>query len=49
MSDNISVTDTFQRVVESLLQIKEAYPKMLIARTWHDDYQYEGIKVINLV
>ena len=47
--DNILDPETFQRVVESLLQIKDAYPKMLFARKRHDDYQYEGIKVINLI
>ena len=48
VSDNISDEQTFTREVASLLQIKDAYPKMVIARTRHDEYQYEGIRVIDI-
>ena len=48
VSDNISDDKTFEREVSSLLQIKDAYPKMLIARTRNDEYQYEGIKIVDL-
>lgn len=48
VSDDISRDETFTREVESLLKIKDAYPKLLIARTWHKQYQYEGIQVIDI-
>ncbi len=47
VSDNIMDENTFKREVTPLLQIKDAYPKMLIARTRHGEYQYEGIKIID--
>ena len=47
-SDNISNEDTLKREVTPLLQIKDAYPKMIIARTYHDTYQYEGVKIIDI-
>lgn len=48
VSDDISDAKTFQREVSPLLQIRDAYPKMLIARTKHPAYQYEGVQVIDL-
>ena len=48
VSDNIFDEKTFEREVTPLLQIKDAYPKMLIARTLHDEYQYEGIRVVDI-
>ncbi len=46
--DNISDEQTFKREYEPLLQIKDAYPKMIIANTKHEDYTYEGIQVCDL-
>ena len=48
VSDNISEERTLKREVESLLQIKDAYPKMLIARTKHEEYQYEGVWIVDV-
>lgn len=48
VSDDITSKETFQREVEPLLQIRDAYPKMLLARTHHEDSDYEGISIIDI-
>lgn len=48
VSDDISREDTFNREVSSLLSIKDAYPKLLIARTKHGESQYEGIRIVDI-
>ena len=48
VSDNIEDEKTFNREVSSLLKVKDAYPKILIARTKHDNYLYEGIQIYDI-
>lgn len=48
ISDNISDDKTFYREISPLLKISDAYPKIVIVRTRHDEYQYEGIRIIDI-
>ena len=48
VSDDISGEETFRREVEPLLQIRDAYPKILLARTRQQESDYEGISIIDI-
>ena len=48
VSDNISDSATMKREIEPLLQIQDAYPKMIIARTGHENYLIEGVVVTDI-
>ena len=46
---DVYVGKLYQKEIEReyslLLQIRDAYPKMIIARTRHPKYSYEGIEI----
>ena len=48
VSDDISGEATFERETESLLSLRDAFPKVLIARTRHENSQYQGIEIIDI-
>lgn len=48
VSKSIDNEDTFNREILPLLQIKDAYPKMIITRMKHDSYQREGVIITDI-
>ena len=42
---DISDKATFEREIDPLLRIRDAYPKMVIARTYQPVWQHEGIQI----
>lgn len=48
VANSIDDPDTFEREVDPLLKIKDAYPKMILARTRQEAYQYEGVQIVDV-
>ena len=47
ISGTISSESTLERELAPLLSVRDAFPKVLIARTRHEPYTREGVLVLN--
>lgn len=48
VADNITAEDTLKREIRPLEMIKDNYPKVILSNTNHDQYDIEGIKIIDI-
>lgn len=48
VANSIDDPDTFQRELDPLLRIRDAYPKMILTRTRQEPYQHEGVKIVDV-
>ncbi len=48
VADNISEPETFSRELAPLLQIRDAYPKFILARTSDHGGLYEGVRLLDI-
>ena len=47
VASSIDDPDTFRREIDPLLKIRAAYPKIILARTRQETYQYEGVQIVD--
>lgn len=45
VANSIDDPNTFQRELAPLMKIRDAYPKIILARTRQEEYQYEGVRI----
>ena len=48
VSTDISDKETFRREIAPFAKVKDAYPRLLLARTRQPEYDYEGLRIVNL-
>ena len=48
VSDDISQESTFEREIAPLLKIRDAYPKVIIARTKHETTDWDGVAIVDI-
>lgn len=48
VASSIDDPGVFQREIDPLLKIRDAYPKMILARTRQEAYQYEGVQIVDV-
>lgn len=48
VANSIDDPDTFQREIDPLLRIKDAYPKIILTRTRQEPYQHEGVQIVDV-
>lgn len=48
VASDIEEATTFQREIDPLLKIKDAFPRIVLARTRQEAYQFEGIQILDI-
>ena len=48
VSDNISDENTFKREIAPFAKLRDAYPRLLLARTRNPETDFEGVRILNL-
>lgn len=48
VSDDLSDPKTIAREIDPLLKIKDAYPKLIVARTKHEETDREGVRIVDI-